>query len=249
MADRMSSANPSIDGMDIDMKKEEIMSLLRRTGLSEYEAKAYLALVMRSHTSAEEVADVADIPRTSAYKALESLSKKGFVISRAGRPVIFHPVAPMEIRDRMVAELDRGFTLLDSLKGTLTEKGMPQLIYTISGKDKVLAKIGEMLDQAKDEFFLSSPTLLEINNAYAQKFTNALKRGVHITVVAEPSARVPDASEVKRRKDLLATDIITDYEAALIATPDLSLCGFTDNPFLAAHLAKFYHMALERPEV
>ncbi|MBI0584736.1 MAG: TrmB family transcriptional regulator [Methanomassiliicoccus sp.] len=235
-------------GAKAELEKEDVLYLLKRTGLTDYEARAYLALVMRAHGSAEEVADAADIPRTSAYKVLESLRQKGYVSSRGGRPIVFHPTPPLEIRDRISSELERGFQRLDSLRGSLTEKGTPQLVYTIIGKANVLVKIGDMLDLAKEEFFLSSPALGEINNAFASKFANALKRGVFITVVAEPSARVPEASQVIRKQDLLATDIITDYREALMATPDLSICGFTDNPFLAAHLANFFQISLERPE-
>lgn len=236
------------DGTNYALEKEDVLLLLKRTGLSDYEAKVYLALVLRSHGTAEDVAETADIPRTSAYKVLEALSKKGFVNSRGGRPVVFHPVPPLEIRDRLVAEMERGFQLLDSLRGSQTEKGSPQLVYTIMGRESVMAKIGEMLDMAKERFFLSSPDLTELNNAFAAKFTNALKRGVHVTVVALPSVKVPEASEVIRKQDLLATDVITDYEVALMATPDLRICGFTDNPFLAAHLDNFFQMSLDRPE-
>jgi hypothetical protein len=103
-----------------------------------------------------------------------------------------------------------------------------------------------MLDLAKDRFFLSSPALLDINTTHAAKFSNALKRGVKITVVAEPSARVPEASEVIRRRDLMAIDVITDDELALIASPDLSICGLTDNPFLVGYLDNFFQMSLEK---
>ncbi len=236
------------DSTKLALEREDVISLLRRTGLSDYEAKVYLALVQRSHGTAEDVADTADIPRTSAYKVLDALSKKGYVNSRGGRPVVFHPVPPLEIRDRMAAEMERGFQLLDSLRGSQTEKGSPQLVYTIIGKESVMAKIGEMIDMAKERFFMSSPDLTELNNAFAAKFANAIKRGVHITVVALPSVKVPEASEVIRKQDLLATDVITDYEIALMATPDLSICGFTDNPFLAAHLDNFFQMSLDRPE-
>lgn len=236
------------DSTKLALEREDVISLLRRTGLSDYEAKVYLALVQRSHGTAEDVADTADIPRTSAYKVLDALSKKGYVNSRGGRPVVFHPVPPLEIRDRMAAEMERGFQLLDSLRGSQTEKGSPQLVYTIIGKESVMAKIGEMIDMAKERFFMSSPDLTELNNAFAAKFANAIKRGVHITVVALPSVKVPEASEVIRKQDLLATDVITDYEIALMATPDLSICGFTDNPFLAAHLDNFFKMSLDRPE-
>ena len=48
------------------LELEDLLVLLRKVGLSDYEAKAYIALVRRSHGSAEDVADVAEIPRTSA---------------------------------------------------------------------------------------------------------------------------------------------------------------------------------------
>jgi sugar-specific transcriptional regulator TrmB len=201
---------------------------------------------MRSHGSAENVAEVANIPRTSSYKALNTLKEKGYVIARGGRPAVFHPVPPDEIRDRLTADLQRIFRQLGALKGSLSERGTSQLIYTISGKEKVLAKIGEMLDQAKERFFLSSPTMVDINTTHAAKFANALKRGVKVTVVAEPSARVPEASEVIRRRDLLAIDVITDDELALIASPDLSICGLTDNPFLVGYLDNFFQISLEK---
>lgn len=228
------------------LELEDLLVLLRKVGLSDYEAKAYIALVRRSHGSAEDVADVAGIPRTSAYKVLESLQKRNFVNSRGGRPAAFYPVPPLEIKDRIMAELERTFDTLDRMRGSLTEKGTPQLVYTIVSKEKVLAKIGDLLDQSKETFFLSSPELLEINAAFATRFVNAMKRGVTVTVVAEPSARVPDATEVFRKKDLLATDVVIDSEIALMASPDLSICGFTDNSFLAAHLENFFQMSLDR---
>lgn len=236
----------NLDSPEVEVGKEEILSLLGRMGLSDYEAKAYLALVMRSHGSADNVAEVADIPRTSAYKVLESLKRKGFVVSRGGRPAVFHPVHPQEVKQKALAEVDKVFRQLEVLKGSLTEKGTPQLVYTITGREKVLAKIGELLDVAKEEFFISSPVYHEINVAFSTKFSNALKRGIRILVVAEPSAKVPEASEVIRKQDLLAVDVIADSELALIGSPDLSICGYTDNPFLAAHLENFFMMSLER---
>jgi hypothetical protein len=33
---------------------------------------------------------------------------------------------------------------------------------------------------------------------------------------------------------------------AMIASPDLELCGFSDNPFIAEHLERFMRMAIGR---
>jgi hypothetical protein len=39
---------------------------------------------------------------------------------------------------------------------------------------------------------------------------------------------------------------VIDSEVALMASPDLSICGFTDNSFLAAHLENFFQMSLDK---
>jgi HTH-type transcriptional regulator, sugar sensing transcriptional regulator len=91
---------------------------------------------------------------------------------------------------------------------------------------------------------ISSPVIPEIRAAHGQRFKDAVNRGVRIVVITLPGAKVPESSEVHRKSDLLATDLITDGEMAMIASPDLELCGFSDNPFIAEHLERFMRMAI-----
>lgn len=232
-----------LDTQDLSIEREEIVSLLKRTGLTDYEAKAYLALVMKAHATAEEVAEVSDIPRTSTYKVLESLTQKGFATARGGRPVVYHPSPPREVKERLLIDLDRTFRKLEHLHGVLSERGTPQLVYTITEKNRILAKIGEMLDASEETVLISSPALRDILAEHSGRIANAIKRGVKVTVVAEPSVKVPENAVVIRKPDLLATDVIVDSERAMIASPDLSICGYSDNPFLAAHFEHFIVMA------
>ncbi len=80
-----------LDIGDIEKEFAQIASVLGNLGLSNYEARAYVALILRTHATAEEVAELAMIPRTSAYKALQSLVSKGFAQETDGRPAIYHP--------------------------------------------------------------------------------------------------------------------------------------------------------------
>lgn len=229
----------TLDVEEMNVQKEEIIAVLKHIGLSDYESKAYLALVMRTHGTAEEVADEADIPRTSAYKVLESLRGRGMVSASGGRPAVFRPSPPQEVKEKLLADVDRAFQKMERLQGVLSERGVPELVYTIVGKGRTLAKIGEMLDSARETLFISSPLMREIMQEHGGRIANAIKRGVKVRVVAEPSAKVPENAEVVRKQDLLATDVIVDSEQAMIASPDLSICGYTDNPFLAAHFEYF----------
>ena len=66
----------------------EILDILRRLGLSKYEANAYVALVGLSTGTATEIANMAGIPETSAYRALNGLVQKGFAEVSLGLSLI-----------------------------------------------------------------------------------------------------------------------------------------------------------------
>jgi sugar-specific transcriptional regulator TrmB len=236
---------------DIDITKEfqEISNKLEMRGLSPYEAKAYVALVAHGCGDANTIARTASIPRTSSYKILESLKAKGFAIATTGRPIIYKPEAPERIKEKTVGELDLMFEKLEFLHEIVRERGEPQLVYTITNKEKVLEKIGELLDKSSRSFTLSTPKLSEVKDRLNKKIQNAVKRGIDITIVTAPLQKVPEQFKAKnviviRKKGLLATDVISDNERALIAAPDLEACGYTDNAILAAHLERFLQILI-----
>jgi len=240
-----------IDVLKLDLGSLEdeyrkIASVLEKIGLSDYESRALVALIIKNQASADEVAELSRIPRTSAYKALQSLKDKEFITSVEGRPTIFYPVPIEDVKTRVMGELEEVFDKLETIKGLLSEKGTPQLVYTISSKRGVLSKIGEMLDATKKSFIISTPAIQEVRLEHMQRFKEAMARGVEVTIITEPMLKIPPCTRSYRKKDLLATDVISDSQSAMIASPDLSLCGFSDNPFISAHLDNFMRMVIER---
>ena len=234
--------------LDIDSIEKEyamIALVLNKIGMSDYEAKTYVALVVRSYGTADDISDLAGIPRTSTYKALRSLATKGFVTFSEGRPSVFHIEPLLVTKSRLISEIEDMFDKLEAVKGTLSDKGTPQLVYTLSGKKAVLAKI-EMLEGSNKSFIISTPAIQDVRQEHASGFKAALKRGVQVIVVAEPMVKVPEASHVYRKRDLIATDVISDGTTAMIASPDLTLCGYSDNPFISSHLENFMRIVLEK---
>lgn len=226
--------------MDKLMKDyESVSGTLGKLGLSEYESRAYLALVALGSSTANFVAEAAQIPRTSAYKVTESLERKGFARKLPGKPVSFAPVDPDELSKRLVGELQDSFSKISSVRDLLSQRGVPQLVYTIMGKERVLDKIGEMLDKTQHTFVMSSPSISSIRSRLGKKFAAADSRGVKLTVITSPFVKAPRGATVIRRKGLIATDVISDGKTALLAAPDLSACGYTDNEALSRHLEDF----------
>lgn len=235
-------------GKDVDAllrEYETISRALTLIGLSEYESRAYLALVASGSSSASFVAEIGQIPRTSAYRILKGLERKGFARSKEGRPRTFTPTDPSILGDKHANEIRETFSKIESLKDVLSTRGIPQLVYTILGKDRVFEKIGEMLDRAEHTFVISSPSVAEFRRRLGKKFTKAISRGVQVTVITSPFVKVPEHVKVIRREGLIATDVIADANNALLAAPDLSACGYTDNEALSEHLHDFLRIMSE----
>ncbi len=220
------------------------VGVLERVGLTQYEARAYIALVARGVGDAAGLASAAGIPRTSAYKVLESLAAKGYARPTGGKPILFRPTAPLDVAETLKAAVQEVFEQLAQLHRVVAEHGEPQLVYLLSDREKVVAKIGELLDQSTRSFILTTPQVAELRDGLGKKIQSAVKRGVHVTFVTAALQRLPEGVEHVARENLLATEVLADGEHALLAAPGLDACGFTDNPILIAHLKQFLEFVL-----
>ncbi|MGB9814774.1 MAG: TrmB family transcriptional regulator [Thermoplasmata archaeon] len=231
---------------ETEMEKaiKSIIEGLEMLGLTEYEARAFMALILIGGGEAEGVARMGRIPRTSAYKVLESLEKKGFAKMIQGKPRIYKPVELETLEDRYTSRIKDLFSRLRLAREMYGEKGEPQLVYTVYGKSNVLRKIGEMIDQSEGEILLSSPKLGEIRRELAEQIKKAISRNVKIVVITSRTQRAPKNTEVHYKEGLIATDIVSDGKRALIADAELAACGYSDNPVLAQHLKHFIEIML-----
>jgi sugar-specific transcriptional regulator TrmB len=103
--------------------KEEFLSKLRTYfSLNLYEVKIWAALLSRGVSTAGELSDIANVPRSRSYDVLESLEKKGFVIMKFGKPIKYMVIPPTEVVERvkkhMRSESERKIKRLDELKNT-----------------------------------------------------------------------------------------------------------------------------------
>jgi len=103
--------------------KEEFLSKLRRYfSLNLYEVKIWAALLSRGVSTAGELSDIANVPRSRSYDVLESLEKKGFVVMKLGKPIKYIAVSPHEVVERvkknMKSEADEKVKRLEELKET-----------------------------------------------------------------------------------------------------------------------------------
>ena len=102
--------------------KEEFLSRLRKIfDLNLYEVKVWTALLSRGVSTAGELSNISDVPRSRTYDILESLEKKGFIIMKLGKPIKFIALKPDEVIERvkrnLVTTVNEKRKRLDELKG------------------------------------------------------------------------------------------------------------------------------------
>jgi len=86
--------------------KEEFLSRLRKIfDLNLYEVKVWTALLSRGVSTAGELSNISDVPRSRTYDILESLEKKGFIVMKLGKPIKFVALKPEEVIERVKKNL------------------------------------------------------------------------------------------------------------------------------------------------
>ena len=184
--------------------KEEFLSKLRRYfGLNLYEVKIWTALLSRGVSTAGELSDIADVPRSRSYDVLESLEKQGFVIMKIGKPIKYIAVDPMEVVERVKKNLDKEakarieklevmkssdvITELNSLHTQGVELVEPSdLSGSVRGRHNIYSHLELTISNAEDTVTMVTTSQGLVRKAEGLKplFEKLKKRGVVIRIAA-----------------------------------------------------------------
>ena len=90
---------------------DENISVLKRIGLTMYEAQAYTTLTSLISSIAAEVSEKSGIPHSKIYDVLKGLTKKNFIEVEDGRPLTYHVKSPVEVlnqeKEKINSEIGR----------------------------------------------------------------------------------------------------------------------------------------------
>lgn len=129
---------------------------LQQLGLSEYEARAYLALAAHPGATGYEAARQSGVPRAKIYEALDGLVAKGAAVTSVeGDKTRYHPVPHSTLLQRHLLQARQ---LADGLGPALDALSVPEPdapLVTLKGYDTVLQRAGEIIASARSRVFLS----------------------------------------------------------------------------------------------
>jgi len=106
------------------MIDKPVINKLKEFGLNTYEAKLWAALLSRGVSTAGELSDIANVPRSRSYDVLESLEKKGFIIMKLDKPIKYIAVPPEEVLERVKKKIEENSQKHINLINELNTGGM-----------------------------------------------------------------------------------------------------------------------------
>jgi len=201
------------------------MASLRDLGLSEYEARAYRALLKTGPTTAKELSRVSDVPMGRIYDVLNSIETYNLVRSQsASRPKKYVAVEPGTALDRLLEDKKRELDekaqqyeeIVDQLVGELeTSEPVEETFWTAAvGPEESIDLLVERLAAADERIVMVTSTLSQqfdidaVGDLVIEELNNALDRGVDISLLMRPELvdTLPESVGDRYRANLASHD-------------------------------------------
>ncbi|VBB08966.1 sugar-specific transcriptional regulator trmb [Lucifera butyrica] len=139
--------------------EEKLCEILQRFGFTQYEAKAYKALVGIGPSNASYISKVSGIPRARIYDTLESLVEQGIVMTEeSAEGAKTYTCLPASVfLERMRNSWLADFSFAEKeLKSLESQGGKPDnYISTLRGRDNILAFCRILIRRARQQIMLS----------------------------------------------------------------------------------------------
>ena len=173
---------------------DENIRILKGMGLTMYEAQAYVTLTSLISSTAFEIAEKSDIPRSKIYDVLKKLGEKDFIEIEDGRPQTYNVKSPVEVlsreKEKIDSEIDDAITRLTNIY----ENGMSQVqapIWRIYGVEKIINQEVEIIKRAKNSVNMRIGFLFEgEGEALIKAFKR--RRGLKVNILASPTCYIND---------------------------------------------------------
>jgi len=203
---------------------------LRELRLTDYETRAYVALLERGVLTASQVSENASVPYSKVYEILTSLERKGWIETEKGRPGRYYAKAPSEALATAKLQLEEKVKAWEKVisselqpfyeRREIREK--PD-IWILRGEFSTIAKLREMLDKTKSELMVAAPIFPKVLADSVIPFLQRLQStNVKIFFMVSKQAtawnlkELESIAEVRIRDQMFGGGVIVDGKEAIL---------------------------------
>ncbi len=182
---------------------QETLDKLEDIGLNMYERKIYAALLGRGVSTAGELSEMTNVPRSRAYDVLESLAEKGFVVIKSSKPMEYVSIPPREaienIKKQHQRDLQEKLNRLESFKESdaveelenLYDQGVElvepsEMSGSLKGSHQISQHLGTMFQEAEEtiKIVTTEEGLRDLEENHLDLLKEAREKGVNVQVLA-----------------------------------------------------------------
>lgn len=215
---------------------KNFINRLKELGLNTYEAKIWTALLSRGMSSAGELSDISNVPRSRSYDVLENLEKKGFIIMKVGKPIKYIALPPADVLERVKKKIQedavKDSSAIEKLKGSeligelnsLHTQGVDvidpiDLSGSLKTRNHAYSQIAMMIKNAQKSIVIMTTAqgLVRKADTFKNLLEKAKRRGVKIKIAApitsesDHSAKIlGNIAEIRHIDEVKARFVIVD---------------------------------------
>ena len=209
---------------------DTVRRVLRELGLTEYETETYIALLSSGVLTASAVSEQSSVPYSKIYETLNALERKGWIEAERGRPSKYFPKSPVEALSMTRLQFEEKLhgwekTINAELQPIFEQREIREKpdIWILRGELSVLAKLQEMLDNAKSEVMIAAPVFARPFADFFANFLGGLReRNVRVSFMVARSVDewpIQDLGlnvQVRARDSMFGGGVICDSKEALL---------------------------------
>lgn len=161
---------------------DDVLANLQALGMTEWESRAYTALLAEAPATGYAIAKRAGIARSKIYEVLASLAANNFVQVSRGEPQTYAPLPPRELVSRLRAQFNQ--TLDDAetaLAAYTTEAVHDGAIWDLQGRGAILERANQLITAAQHRIL--AEIWAQDVPALDDALHSAADRGVEIIIV------------------------------------------------------------------
>ena len=247
----------------------EVLNLLKQVGLNQYESRIYTSLVSGGSSTARELAETSNVPRSRVYDVLTALEKKGFAIVQLGRPVKYIAVpvdnAITQVRAAYEDEYNKKLNfvgklekdLRDALSEHLSKKKIPveaeDIVGVLKGKNNIYAHLKHLIANSEDRIIkvTNEHGLANLEKHCKGAFEKAKKKGVDFKILAnipglKATGKLSDYADIRAHKSIGGRFLVKDGQDVVLLTHPEESALWIKSDYLAGTLEKLFEHAWEK---
>jgi len=203
------------------MSAHEAVEALRELGLSNYEARVFVALQRLGTGTAQEVSQVSDVPRSQVYGAADDLAGRGLLEVVESSPKAFRPVSLATAREQLTARLERererAFENLDAVEREHAPRETDGTVSTLRGARPIRERTVDLVADADQQVMVVGMDDELLTDALADVLRDRAVAGVSVMLAT---------------RDTAVEERFSDDPVRVMVVPDTHHGGFTGRTLL-----------------